>query len=106
MSAEQELMLPPGVTAMAQNVGGLQAYSNSFKRGRGDRVFGSDDNGIWLGSADFDDAPFSVSMDGEMNLRPAGGEEEGLRLSGSDRTIIVNDGTDDRVLIGRLVGGF
>jgi hypothetical protein len=67
-SANQELMLPPGVTDIGTNVGGLSMFNNSFKRGYGDKVFGSDDNGIWLGAADFANAPFRVNMAGDAVL--------------------------------------
>lgn len=65
-SAEQELQLPFVQESMAMQMGGLAMYSKAFKRGSGDRVFGSDDNGIWLGKADFDGAPFRVDMDGNV----------------------------------------
>lgn len=69
--AEVELALPADVTPMAERVGGLSTYSNSFKRGSGDNVFGSDENGIWLGAADYADAPFKVGMDGQVLIRNA-----------------------------------
>lgn len=62
--AEQELMLPFVQESMGMQMGGLSLYSKAFKRGYGDKVFGSDQNGIWLGKADFEDAPFRVDMEG------------------------------------------
>jgi len=41
-------------------------YSARFIRGYGDKVFGSSDLGIWLGAADWGDAPFRVNMDGDV----------------------------------------
>ena len=41
-------------------------FSNVFKRGYGAKVFGSDENGIWLGAADFPAAPFRVTMTGDI----------------------------------------
>jgi len=63
-SAEVELQQPVGLEQMGQRIGGLSAFSNSFKRGYGNAVFGSDENGIWLGAADWEDGPFRVDMAG------------------------------------------
>lgn len=69
--ADQELMVPytSGERPLGENIGGLSMYSNTFKRGYGNQVFGSDQNGIWLGAADFENAPFRVSMDGRIFIR-------------------------------------
>jgi len=66
--AEQELREEhvPGQLPFGQNLGGTQMYSDVFKRGYGDEVFGSSLLGIWLGAADWGDAPFRVDMDGKM----------------------------------------
>lgn len=66
--AEQELITEymPGERPLGESVGGLQMFSNVFKRGYGDQVFGSDKNGMWLGAADFADAPFTVDMEGNL----------------------------------------
>ena len=67
-TAEQEFQLQcvPGELPFGQNLGGTHMYSNVFKRGYGNKVFGSSEDGIWLGAADFSDAPFSVDMDGNL----------------------------------------
>jgi len=67
-TAEQEFQqeYQAGQLPFGQNLGGTQMYSNVFKRGYGDAVFGSSDLGIWLGAADFPNAPFSVDMDGNV----------------------------------------
>jgi hypothetical protein len=70
-SAEMELAIPPGTPMMGDRVGGVSAFSNAFKRGYGDQVFGSDANGIWLGKADFDSAPFNVDMLGKLRAKSA-----------------------------------
>lgn len=64
--AEREFEVPyiAGDRPLGESAGGLALYSNKFKRGYGDKVFGSDENGIWLGAAEFEDAPFSVDMEG------------------------------------------
>ena len=66
--AEQELSIQyqAGELPFGQNLGGTQMYSARFIRGYGDKVFGSSDLGIWLGAADWGDAPFRVNMDGDV----------------------------------------
>lgn len=66
--AEQEFLVPytAGELPLGNSAGGLSLYSTKFKRGYGDKVFGSDENGIWLGKAEFDGAPFRVDMDGNV----------------------------------------
>lgn len=72
-SAEDELRVQyqAGELPFGQNLGGTQMYSSAFKRGYGDAVFGSDNNGIWLGAADFKDAKFSVDMEGNLIAKSA-----------------------------------
>lgn len=80
-SAEDELMVSAiaGERSLAENLGGLQFFSNGFKRGYGDRVWGCDDNGQWMGSADFSNAKFSVDYDGHVKASD-------IDLSGSGYT--------------------
>jgi len=65
-NAEKELELLMGQIPMGSQLGGLSLFSNKFKRGYGDAVFGSDENGIWLGGAEFAGAPFRVNMAGDV----------------------------------------
>lgn len=83
--AEKELELQMGQVPMGMNQGGLNMYSNKFKRGYGDAVFGSDENGIWLGGAEFDDSPFNVDMDGALAAKSATFKDE-------DNTTIIDAG--------------
>ncbi len=71
--AEVELMPQyiPGERPLGENIGGLQMFSNVFKRGYGDNVFGSDQNGIWLGGSDFESGKFKVNMSGEAEMKSA-----------------------------------
>ena len=64
--AEKELALQLGQIPMGVQQGGLNMYSNKFKRGYGDAVFGSDENGMWLGASEWDTAPFRVDMNGNL----------------------------------------
>jgi len=71
ISAEQELVTPyiPGERPLGETIGGLQMFSNVFKRGYGEKVFGSDENGIWLGGSDYDKGKFKVNMSGEAEMK-------------------------------------
>ncbi len=69
LTAEQELMLPPTERPIGENIGGLAMYGNSFKRGSGNNVFGADENGVWLGAADYADAPVKFSYSGNLNIK-------------------------------------
>jgi hypothetical protein len=81
LPAEQELVVQyvPGERPLGDSMGGLQMFSDVFKRGYGNKVFGSDQNGIWLGGADYDNAKFKVDMEGN------------LALSGSGSSIVIYD---------------
>lgn len=81
-SAEKELQLEIGQVPMGDRQGGLSLFSTKFKRGYGDQVFGSDENGIWLGAAEFSDAPFNVDMDGSLVAK------EAIFKNGNDETIV------------------
>lgn len=119
--SEEELQFPSTDRPMGERVGGLEMYSNAFKRGYGDAVFGSDNNGIWLGAAEFADAPFSVDMDGNMVASSATfsqyisktGSSQSMTgsinikdskivLDGSNGRILVTDGTNNRIVIGNV----
>ncbi len=118
-SSEEELLIPDGVELMGQRSGGLSMFSNVFKRGYGDAVFGSDENGIWLGAADFADAPFSVDMDGNViassatfgqYLSKAGSaqvltgdiqvKDSKVKIDGANGRIVTNDGSNNRAVMG------
>ena len=124
-SAESELLIPAGTEMMGQRSGGVSMFSNVFKRGYGDAVFGSSELGIWLGAADFEDAPFSVDMAGNVVASSAtlsayiskAGTSQALtgdfnlddgnvKIDGANNRILINDGTNDRILIGKDAGGF
>jgi len=70
-NAEKELELMINQQVMGNRQGGLSLYSTKFKRGYGNAVFGSDENGIWLGNAEFAGAPFRVDMDGNFTSTTA-----------------------------------
>lgn len=102
--AEVELAMPMGEVEMGQRVGGLSMFSNALKRGYGNQTFGVDENGMWLGAADFENGPFKVDIQGRATLTSADGKA--IKISAPDNTIIVNDGTNDIILIGYQENGF
>lgn len=102
--AELELELQPGQPVMGQSVGGLSMYANSFKRGYGDKVFGSDENGIWLGAADFAEAPFKVNYSGNLYTQSPDGSV--VIDTVNNRIVIYDDEGVPRILIGYHEGGF
>lgn len=81
-------------TSLTQNV-------NSIKIGAGATAFKADESGIWLGANAFADATFSVSMDGKLTLTATDGTGSVI-INSTDKTIIVNDGTNDRVRLGYI----
>lgn len=87
-TAEQELQLQPGELQMGQRIGGVSMFSNAFKRGYGEAVFGADENGIWLGSADFVNGKFKVDMQGNMTIT---GDEDSSYLSAEVLIFYNND---------------
>jgi hypothetical protein len=101
----------------------------AMKAGTGDKSFKVDDSGIWLGANKFADAPFSVDMEGNISatsldlstyISKSGTNEQvsgtirlgtgtgaaSIILDGGNKRITVNDGTNDRILIGYQSGGF
>ncbi|MCH7730868.1 hypothetical protein IID21_05160 [Patescibacteria group bacterium] len=97
--AERELEVPfvAGALPLGERMGGLQMYSNVFKRGYGDKVFGSSEEGIWLGAADFVNAPFTVDMQGRIFSKSGNG---GVTIDGVNVRITLHDGTVPRGLWG------
>lgn len=99
-SAENELALTAivGESGLGDTIGGIKFFSNGFKRGYGDEVFGCDDNGVWLGAADFSDAPLQLWYSGHIKASD-------IDLSGSGYTklnIFKQDGIPTSVSVGDL----
>ena len=103
-SEELKYEVTPGELPMADNWGGFQVFSQSFKRGFGNDIYGVDQNGLWMGAAEFADAPFSVDYQGRVSVTSADGKT--LKITAADNNFIVNDGTNDIILIGYQNGGF
>ena len=99
-SAESELYIGfvSGERTLGENLGGLQFFSNGFRRGYGNNVFGASDDGVWLGAADFLDAPLQMWMNGHIKASD-------IDLSGSGYTklnIFKQDEVPTSVAVGDL----
>ena len=97
-----------------------------LKVGAGNDIMKANAEGLFLGADNFTDAPFSVDYDGKMtaisgtfsgdtswanvqdgtytNALNVG--DGNVKIDGANKRIIINDGTNDRVLIGYDSGGF
>lgn len=102
-TADEELRIEyvAGERPIGESIGGMLAFSNVFRKGYGDDIFGIDNNGVWLGAADFVDAPVQFYMDGYLHLGASN-----VKIDGVNKRIIINDGTNDRVIIGYQSNGF
>lgn len=99
-SAEEELAIiaVTGEKSLGENLGGLQFFSNGFRRGYGNNVFGVNDDGGWFGAADFIDAPLQLWMNGHIKASD-------IDLTGSGYTklnIFKQDDIPTSVAIGDL----
>lgn len=99
-SAENELALTAvvGEKSLGENLGGLQFFSNGFRRGYGNNIFGVSDEGGWFGAADFIDAPLQMWMNGHIKASD-------IDLTGSGYTklnIFKQDGIPTSISIGDL----
>lgn len=121
-------LLDVPVTPAQGKVGGSAYFDNarSMQIGAGNtgyRVMAG--KGIWLGAKAFEDAPFSVDMNGNIvattlslsaylkkgdtgqtlsgNILVGAGN---VKIDGVNKNIIINDGSNDIILIGYQSGGF
>ena len=97
---------------------------SSMQIGQGSKVLKADQSGLWLGANTFASAPFKVDMEGNVTATTLSatylsktGEDQTLSgdiqvgngqvlIDGGNKRIIINDGTNDRVLIGYHSAGF
>ena len=63
---KDRVVLPKETEVFGQSLGGLQAGASEVSQGSGNDVFKISSKGIHLGAANFDDAPFSVDMQGNV----------------------------------------
>lgn len=85
---------------------GIVGQFREFTVGAGDDVFRFTKEAGWMGNADYDNAPIQFDYrNGAINLGAVAGISR-LKFEGANSRILVNDGTNDRVLIGYSAGGF
>ncbi len=111
-----------------EGIGGFDDFRRvaAIQVGTGSRAFKADQDGIFLGANKFADAPFSVDMEGNVTatsldlsayLSKTGvdqpltgdirvGTGANVKIDGANARIIINDGSNDRILIGFQSGGF
>ena len=89
----------------AEGIAGQLNLDNilSMQVGSGSNVFRSDQSGLWLGANKFEDAPFKIDMQGNIYVETVNGT---IVIDGINNRIVINDGTNDRVLIGYQLNGF
>ena len=63
---KEKVTLLDDIEVFGQTLGGMTANATSVQQGSGNEIYKFDYRGLWLGAADFDDAPFSVSMAGAI----------------------------------------
>lgn len=71
--------------------------------GEGTKVLRADQSGFWLGDAKWATAPFRIDMQGRAYFESDDGK---LTIDAVNNRLIVNDGTNDRILIGYQLNGF
>lgn len=76
-------------------------HFRDLQSGAGINVFRVNNDGVFIGGDNYDDAPINFSYDGVQQLGVSN-----VKLDGNNKRIIINDGTNDRVLIGYLAGKF
>ena len=88
ISAKDKITIPDVEYALGGS-GGMKLTSDSLTVGEGDTTFKITGEGIHLGAADFNDAPFSVNLDGEVvadSLTVTGGTIKYGKTSFTDDT--------------------
>ena len=63
---KEKVVLAGDVEVFGQTLGGMTANATSVQQGSGNEIYKFDYRGLWLGAAEFEDAPFSVSMEGDI----------------------------------------
>lgn len=79
---------------------------SSFAVGKGNNAMFTDERGTWWGNQDPTKAPIFIDMDGNWTLKSTALGGGYIKINASLTQFLVNDGTTDRILIGRQVGGF
>ena len=67
MPFKEKVKVTDGAETFGQSYGGFMAGASSAQQGAGNEVYKASVKGIHLGAAEFEDAPFSVTMEGVLN---------------------------------------
>jgi len=107
----RNIVLPEGGNAnplesQATNQVPKAGVFSSMEFGAGNKTFKGDERGIWMGSSDWNTAPFRVDMQGNYYLYSLNGDGGYIMISADLSQILVNDGNTDLMLFGRQDGGF
>ena len=73
---------------------------DTLQIGVGSRSFKIDEQGLWLGADQFENANFYVDMSGNVYMKASTGDSY-LLLDSKNSKIVVNDGTEDVITIGK-----
>ena len=66
IASKEKVIVETG--SFGERVGGLSASSTSISRGSGDDIFKVTSQGVYLGAADFANAPFRITMAGAVTI--------------------------------------
>ena len=76
----------------------------TMKIGSGDKSLKIDEQGIWAGTNQFESADFYIDMNGNMYMKAATGDSY-LLLDSDNSKIVVNDGTENVITMGKQADG-
>lgn len=105
-SAEMELSLQPGELPMGYQVGGVSAFNSSFKRGYGNKMWGIDENGWWMGAANWADAPLRADYDGNLYFSKTDDDGNQLVIDAQNLRLVLYIAGVPQALWGFQSGGF
>jgi len=75
-----------------------RGYFSTIEFGAGSKTFKGDERGIWMGSDDFETAPFSVDMNGNISIRASSTTEDvAFRFYDEDGNLSIFIGYEDEV---------
>lgn len=114
---ESEIPVNPETFETSDEFGRIQHFKE-LSIGAGSTTFKVTKDGAWMGATKYENAPIqfdyrngkinlfgtSVILDGSTGIITVGDSK--VKIDGPNKRIIVNDGTNDRVLIGYYPGRF
>ena len=102
----RNIVLPNGesanpIEAEATNQIPERGYFSTIEFGAGSKTFKGDERGIWMGSSDFETAPFRVDMEGNVYISSPDQSGGYIRINAELNQIYLHDGTTGRILKGK-----